>query len=197
MHFMDSIFIFGLALILFGPKKLPEIGRQIGKIVLEFRKASNEFKMQIEDELRAAEQAERQKKIAEETAALTASILPVPAALETSTPSTSALPTSTPSSLTVQPPTSGEQVSANPPYRRDAEPLAAVIVESPGEDPHPDAIAEVYPVSDTTLEVAPPPTSASHTTNSQPAPPPPDRYTFNDPHGSVVQETDQATTHHG
>jgi len=57
MSLPDTIFIFGLALVIFGPKKLPEIGRQLGKLVLEFRRASNEFKMQIEEELRAAELA--------------------------------------------------------------------------------------------------------------------------------------------
>ena len=66
MSLPDTIFIFGLALVIFGPKKLPEIGRQLGKLVLEFRRASNEFKMQIEEELRAAEQADRQKQIAAE-----------------------------------------------------------------------------------------------------------------------------------
>jgi len=64
MSLPDTIFIFGLALVIFGPKKLPEIGRQLGKLVLEFRRASNEFKMQIEEELRAAEVADRQKQIA-------------------------------------------------------------------------------------------------------------------------------------
>src|SRR5690348_8722222 len=63
MHFADSIVIFLLALILFGPKKLPEIARQIGKLMVEFRRASNEFKAQIDDELRAMEQQDRQKKL--------------------------------------------------------------------------------------------------------------------------------------
>lgn len=45
------IFIFFLALIIFGPKKLPEIGRQIGKALNEFKRASNEFKAQIESEI--------------------------------------------------------------------------------------------------------------------------------------------------
>ena len=48
----DSAFIFILALILFGPKKLPELARQLGKLMGEFRRASNEFRMQMEDELR-------------------------------------------------------------------------------------------------------------------------------------------------
>jgi sec-independent protein translocase protein TatB len=74
MHVGDTIFIFCLALIIFGPKKLPEIGRQIGKLMVEFRRASNEFKMQIEEELRASEEAERQKEISTAT-----TMLPTPA----------------------------------------------------------------------------------------------------------------------
>jgi TatA/E family protein of Tat protein translocase len=65
MHFGDSIFIFLLALVLFGPKKLPEIGRTIGKLLAEFRRASNEFKFQIQEELRTMEDEERRKKLAE------------------------------------------------------------------------------------------------------------------------------------
>ncbi len=67
--FADSIFLFVLALLLFGPKKLPVLARELGKWVGEFRRASNEFKMQMEDELRASEQAERQKQIASMEAA--------------------------------------------------------------------------------------------------------------------------------
>src|SRR5271170_6392266 len=76
MHIGDTIFIFCLALIIFGPKKLPEIGRQIGKLMVEFRRASNEFKMQIEEELRTSEEAERQKEI---TASTTMLPTPTPA----------------------------------------------------------------------------------------------------------------------
>jgi sec-independent protein translocase protein TatB len=61
--FQDSALLVFLALILFGPKKLPELARQLGKLMAEFRRASNEFRMQMEDELRAADQAEQQKKI--------------------------------------------------------------------------------------------------------------------------------------
>ncbi len=60
MSLPDTVFIFVLALIIFGPKKLPEIGRQLGKLVGEFRRASNEFKFQIEEELRQAELTDRQ-----------------------------------------------------------------------------------------------------------------------------------------
>ena len=51
LGFPEMIFIFFLALIIFGPKKLPEIGRQIGKALNEFRRASNEFRAQIESEI--------------------------------------------------------------------------------------------------------------------------------------------------
>ncbi|QHN04562.1 sec-independent translocation protein MttA [Granulicella sp. WH15] len=77
----DSAFIFVLALLLFGPKKLPELARQLGKLMGEFRRASNEFRMQMEDELRLAEQAEQQKKIAALEAAA-----PVTPPIENTTP---------------------------------------------------------------------------------------------------------------
>ncbi len=51
LGFPEMIFIFLLALIIFGPKKLPEIGRQIGRALNEFKRASNEFKAQIESEV--------------------------------------------------------------------------------------------------------------------------------------------------
>ena len=51
MGFSETIFLFFLALLIFGPKKLPEIARQIGKVLNELRRASNEFKSQIESEI--------------------------------------------------------------------------------------------------------------------------------------------------
>ena len=62
--FQDSAFIILLGLLLFGPKGLAKIARQLGKLVGEFRRASAEFRMQMEDELRLSEQADQQKKIA-------------------------------------------------------------------------------------------------------------------------------------
>jgi sec-independent protein translocase protein TatB len=101
MSLGDSIFIFGLALVIFGPKKLPEIGRQLGKLVLEFRRASNEFKMQIEEELRTAEQADRQQQIAAQQVAAPA---PAPE-LSSEVP-------------TIRPPSDGITVSADSPSSR-------------------------------------------------------------------------------
>jgi len=62
MSFSDTIFIFFLVLILFGPKKLPEIARQAGKLMAELRRASNEFKSQIETEIARAEVAKHDLK---------------------------------------------------------------------------------------------------------------------------------------
>jgi sec-independent protein translocase protein TatB len=81
--FQDSAVIFFLALLLFGPKKLPELARQLGKLMGEFRRASNEFRMQMEDELRVADQEEQRKKIAAMEAA--APVTPAITAEETTT----------------------------------------------------------------------------------------------------------------
>ena len=62
LGFTEMVFIFLLALLIFGPKKLPEIGRQLGRSLAEFKRASNEFKNQIEDEVRQLETEEAAKK---------------------------------------------------------------------------------------------------------------------------------------
>jgi sec-independent protein translocase protein TatB len=49
----EIIFILVIALIVFGPKKLPEIGKSIGRMMNEFRKASNDFRRTLEDEVEA------------------------------------------------------------------------------------------------------------------------------------------------
>ena len=60
MSFSETIFLFFLALIVFGPKKLPEIARQAGKLLAELRRASNEFKSQIETEIAHLEVQQKQ-----------------------------------------------------------------------------------------------------------------------------------------
>lgn len=57
--FSEMAFLFVLALLVFGPKKLPEIARQIGKAMNEFKKASNEFRSQIESEIANLERETR------------------------------------------------------------------------------------------------------------------------------------------
>jgi Tat protein translocase TatB subunit len=49
----ELFLIFVVALIVFGPRKLPEIGKSLGKMMAEFRKASNDFRSTIENEVEA------------------------------------------------------------------------------------------------------------------------------------------------
>ena len=137
----DTLFIVVIALIVFGPKKLPEISRQVGKLLYEFRKASNDFKFQIEEELRASEQAERQKELSAQaatsqpatpvaiTAGETVSAEPTTEGVRTAEPEneTATIGTETANSEipnpeasqapTIQPPASGLPVSSRSPYR--------------------------------------------------------------------------------
>jgi sec-independent protein translocase protein TatB len=113
MHFGDSIFIFLLALVLFGPKRLPEIGRQIGKLLAEFRRASNDFKMQIDEELRAMEQQERQKQLEAAAAKSQSEAAQLPVDTTAATPTAELpAPATTEAAPTIQPPSTGEPVSA-------------------------------------------------------------------------------------
>ena len=52
----ELIIIFVIALIIFGPRKLPELGRSLGKSLAEFKKASNELRSTLEEEIRLEEQ---------------------------------------------------------------------------------------------------------------------------------------------
>ena len=78
----DTLILMALALVVFGPRRLPKIGRQLGKLMYEFRKASNDFKFQMEEELRASEEADRRKK-EEEARQRALAAAPPPAQLET------------------------------------------------------------------------------------------------------------------
>ena len=48
----ELIIIFTIALIIFGPRKLPELGKSLGKSLAEFKRASNELKSTLEEEIR-------------------------------------------------------------------------------------------------------------------------------------------------
>ena len=52
----ELIIIFVIALIIFGPRKLPELGKSLGKSLAEFKRASNELKSTLEEEIRVEEQ---------------------------------------------------------------------------------------------------------------------------------------------
>jgi sec-independent protein translocase protein TatB len=163
MHFGDSIFIFLLALVLFGPRKLPEIGRTIGKLLAEFRRASNEFKFQIQDELRNMEDEERRKKLAEQQAQAKASEPALPAdntAMEETTPK-------------ILPPSLGTPVSTSAPYATPVDPAPPSSTVTPAaaevivDPPDPTSIS-------TTPEVAREPAHVdltAHTNGTHPAEP--------------------------
>jgi len=51
----ELVLILVIALVIFGPKKLPELGRSIGKTLAEFRRASTELKHNIEKEMEEPE----------------------------------------------------------------------------------------------------------------------------------------------
>ena len=69
LSFPHLVVLFVIALIIFGPQKLPELARMLGKATAEFRKMTNDFRYALEDEVR---DMERQTRIREEEAAATA-----------------------------------------------------------------------------------------------------------------------------
>lgn len=86
----EIIFILVIALIVFGPRKLPEMGKSLGKMMAEFRKASADFKRTVEDEVEAEKYTQ-------------ASLPPAAAPAPTDMPVDAGLPPAEPE-LTAQPP---------------------------------------------------------------------------------------------
>jgi sec-independent protein translocase protein TatB len=139
---VDSVILMVMALVVFGPRRLPQIGRQIGKLMYEFRKASNDFKFQMEEELRNSEEAERRKKeeerqrsfaalAASDQASVSADPPAKPLELSPSSPDAEPAPPDTSSTETVpriMPPSIGETVAAARPGR-----IPPPDAEQPGE----------------------------------------------------------------
>ncbi len=71
----EIILIFIIALIVFGPRKLPELGKTIGKGLAEFKKASNELKATWEDEVRLDKEKETVTQIIQDSSIQTSDIL--------------------------------------------------------------------------------------------------------------------------
>jgi sec-independent protein translocase protein TatB len=159
--FQDSAILVFLALLLFGPKKLPELARQLGKLMAEFRRASNEFRMQMEDELRIADQEEQRKKIAAMEAAApvtpaitdgTENTIAPPAAEEflaghtheqepVAEPAAEPLPIATSGDLNLMPPSTGLPVSNS---------ALSPVLDSIPHDPDPAVAAAEIETSEAT-----------------------------------------------
>ena len=69
----EMLVILVIALIIFGPRKLPELGKSLGKSLAEFKRASNDLRSTLEEEIRVEE---RQTKTAESTAIPPAPVAP-------------------------------------------------------------------------------------------------------------------------
>jgi len=62
MNFGELLFLAFLGLLVFGPRKLPEIARTVAKLMAELRRAGNEFRYTLEEEIRSAEIKEQEQK---------------------------------------------------------------------------------------------------------------------------------------
>jgi sec-independent protein translocase protein TatB len=158
--FLDSGVIILLVLILFGPKQLPVLARQFGKLMNDFRRASNEFRTQMEDELRISEQAERQKTIAAESAG-TPAIEPAPAIDAETSDYSSHLPPNDPAN---DPPSDYMVDTGDSPQQS-----SYGSVSEPATDSTPEAIPSPLPIATSGELSILPPTTGLPTPNSEPA----------------------------
>ena len=115
LGFQEMILIFIIALIIFGPKKLPEIGRTIGKALGEFKKATDDFKNTVEREVRV-----------EELRQLASTQIPV---IDTVSRTEPAPPSSPPPAEPAEPP----QPKRDPAEPMTAEQMAALSAAPPTE----------------------------------------------------------------
>ena len=153
---VDSIILMVMALVVFGPRRLPQIGRQIGKLMYEFRKASNDFKFQMEEELRQAEEADRRKKEEEHQRSLASAAASEQASVSADPAISSVQPSQSPypgectypeqyptetnpdappmgeSSPRIMPPAVGETVAASNPNRAYGSSDDSLVIEEPG-----------------------------------------------------------------
>lgn len=139
------IVIFVVVLVVFGPQKLPELARGLGKLMAEFRKASLDFKTAFEEEIRDLERqallAER-KKAAAAAAGSADSLpaqpetLPAPASTETRTAETSVEPQASDAPV-IAPVAESVARASEDPAENNAEAAGGNLPESSQDGPHP------------------------------------------------------------
>ncbi|HET9743073.1 MAG TPA: twin-arginine translocase TatA/TatE family subunit [Terriglobales bacterium] len=121
LGFSEMFFIFLLALIIFGPKKLPEIGRQIGKALNEFKRASREFQSQIEDEVRTLErETDFKNTIAPPALMQTVSSKPSLLTMPSTANTTASIPNSEPSSHLAESTLAASDEKPEPSYKAES-----------------------------------------------------------------------------
>jgi sec-independent protein translocase protein TatB len=132
------VVLFVIALVIFGPQKLPELARMLGKATAEFRKMTSDFRYALEDEVR---DLERQTRIREEEAAAAARTAPVPApSPDPESAPEGAVPRDTPVDATPAPAETPGDASASSdadsvsPETQPAEPLSVPHEKSPDDN---------------------------------------------------------------
>jgi sec-independent protein translocase protein TatB len=99
LSFPHLVVLFVIALIIFGPQKLPELARMLGKATAEFRKMTSDFRFALEDEVR---ELERQTRIREEEIATAARAAQTPVPMPSPAPE-GAVPRETPGAAVTAP----------------------------------------------------------------------------------------------
>ncbi len=209
----DTLILMVLALVVLGPRRLPQLGRQLGKLMYEFRKASNDFKFQMEEELRNAEEADRRKK--EEERQRTLAAMPAAPQLEQSTSAVAAEPSvsapesgaTDPVSTTPASPASTPDASENLyPYESGYTETDLTFKTEPPIEPSPSPESEAAaPIADTAPRIMPPSTgetvAAEPPARQSPIPEPaaPSSMNPDSPTESAVPEAERSepATHHG
>jgi len=122
------IVIFVIVLIVFGPQKLPELARGLGKMMAEFRKASSDFRFAFEEEMRAIERQ----------------TLEVKRAVAPPESQPSAPPEERPSLTagTVEPPTGAESLPGDEPRSSESGVTIGSPSESPASEPEEKAVRD-------------------------------------------------------
>lgn len=115
----EILLILILGLIVFGPRKLPEIGKTMGKMLAEFRKASNDFRQTVENEVEADKvRAELAEQAGNASASTAAPAAPEPPVTET---------TSDAAPAAIEPPAASDTQMADGAAPADATPAPAAL----------------------------------------------------------------------